>query len=277
MSCQGEKVDEPPIENETTAIDTSYLRVTVDRLRMRDAPGLDSDPITLLPEGVIVRYWGEHSQEKARISLRGKTIEDYWKHVRYGHHDGWVFGGALAKEENNDVADALIVPGQRVGPILADDTEQSIIDRLGASQVIRGEFMIGEGEMLEVSYVFPGTEKELILLWAAQDFKHLREIRITKAQSPWKTEEGMTVGTSLKKVEEINGKPFLMSGFQWDYAGSTMSWNRGSLSPDLVVTFAEPKRVHKALLGDQEISSDSPPLRRANPRIQVLRVIFPEV
>ena len=134
--------------------------------------------------------------------------------------------------------------------------------------------MVGEGEMLDVSYVFPGTDKELILLWSAQDFKHLREIRITKSSSPWKTEAGMAVGTSLKKVEEINGKPFLMSGFQWDYAGSTMSWNRGNLSSDLVVTFAEPKRVHKSLIGDQEISSDNPPLRRANPRVQVLRVIF---
>ncbi len=273
-ACQSTDQETDSTPDELPAVDTTFYQVQVDRLRMRSAPGLNSSTVTLLPEGALIRYWGDHSLDKADITLRGKLISDYWMHVKYGSHQGWVFGGALQEQEDHSVADALIVPGKRVGPILATDSEQSIIDRLGSEQVQRGEFMVGEGEMLEVTYVFPGTEKELILLWTAEDFIHLREVRVTKAASPWKTEEGLAIGSSLKEVEKINGKPFLMSGFQWDYAGSTMSWNLGNIDADLVVTFAEPNRVHRSLLGDHEIRSDDERLRRANPKIQMMRVIF---
>ena len=274
MSCRGPEVNDEPIAETLPSVDTSYFSVQVDRLRMRTAPSLESNTVTLLAEGALVKYWGDRSQGKTQITLRGKSISDHWMHVRYGSFTGWVFGGALAPQMDQSLADALIVPGSRVGPILSGDTEQTIIDRLGPDRVQRGEYMVGEGEMLEVTYVFPGTEKELILLWTAEDFTHLREVRISKAGAPWKTEAGLTVGSTLKEVQEMNGKPFLMSGFQWDYAGSTMSWNLGNLPPDLVLTFAEPKRVHKSLLGDLELRSDSDRLRRANPKVQVLRIIF---
>ena len=255
-------------------VDTTYHRVTVDRLRMRSAPGLKSETVMLLSEGAVVRYWGKHSEKKTRITLRDQPLEDYWKFIRYGSSEGWVFGGALSEVEENDVADALIEPGKRVGLILASDTEQSLVDKLGSDNVQRGEYMVGEGTMLNVTYIFPGTSKELILLWKEEDFTHLHEIRITQPNSPWKTEAGLTVGKSLKEVEKINGGSFLMSGFQWDYAGTTMSWNQGNLLPALVLVFAEPARIHESLIGDMEVSSDNRYLQRSNPKVQAIRIIF---
>ncbi len=272
-SCGGDS-EVTTSQEQKQLVDTTFHRVTVDRLRMRTAPGLKSETVMLLPEEAVVRYWGKHSEEKTRITLRDQPLDDYWKYIRYGSSEGWVFGGALDEIEENEVADALIEPGKRVGLILASDTEQSLVDKLGSENVQRGEYMVGEGTMLDVTYIFPGTPKELILLWKEEDFTHLHEIRITQPESPWKTETGLTMGKSLKEVEKINGGSFLMSGFQWDYAGTTMSWNQGNLLPALVLVFAEPTRVHESLIGDMEVSSENRYLQRSNPKVRAIRIIF---
>ena len=258
----------------TPKVDTIFQRVTVDRLRMRDAPGLSSKTLALLPEGVLVKYWNVHSTDKTTITLRDSSISEFWYLVNYADTTGWVFGGALAPMSNSDGADYLIVPGHRVGEILASDSEQDIVDRLGADQVDRGEFMIGEGEFVEATYVYPSSEKELILLWQEGDFKHLREIRIRRSNSPWTTQEGITVGSTLREVELVNNSPFLLSGFGWDYAGSTLDWQSGILDDDLTLIFAEPKNVHKDLLGDESYPSDHKRMQSANPQISVIRVLF---
>ena len=75
-------------------------------------------------------------------------------------------------------------------------------------------------------------------------------------------------------VVSANGKPFLVSGFEWDYAGSTISWQDGQISNDLALVFEPPNRVHKSLLGSKGISSEDSRLRRLNPKVRVIRVLF---
>ncbi len=274
LACKGEDELEQSPTTHIEGPDTTFNRVMVDRLRMRSAPDMEAETIMLLPEGSIVKFWGERSQEQLEVILRGQSITDHWKRIKYGSSVGWIFGGAMQEIEDSNVGDLLIIPGERVGPVLATDNERSLIERLGPEHVERGDLMIGEGQIVEATYLFSGTEKELILLWDAEDFEHLREVRITKANSPWKTEEGLSVGTDLKTLEGINGKPFVISGFQWDYAGSTVSWNAGKVSSDLVIVFAEPKQIHKSLIGDHRISSDTRQLQRANPQVKAIRVLF---
>ncbi|NND09273.1 MAG: SH3 domain-containing protein [Saprospiraceae bacterium] len=272
IGCGSEQeVDTTP---PTPTVDTVFQRVTVDRLRMRDAPGLGSKTVTLLPEGVLVKYWNKHSPDKTTITLRDSSITEYWYLVDYADTTGWVFGGALAPMASSDGADYIIIPGHRVGEILASDSEQDIVDRLGVDQVDRGEFMIGEGDFVEATYVYPSSEKELILLWHEGDFNHLREIRIRRSDSPWTTEEGITVGSTLKEVEAVNQSPFLLNGFGWDYAGSTLDWQSGILDDDLTLVFAEPNNVHRDLLGDQSYPSDHKRMQSADPEISVIRVLF---
>ncbi|MDH3651474.1 MAG: hypothetical protein OEQ53_17460, partial [Saprospiraceae bacterium] len=90
----------------------------------------------------------------------------------------------------------------------------------------------------------------------------------------WKTDLGVGIGSSLKNVESINGKPFLVSGFGWDYAGTTFDWKRGSITEKLVVTFEEPNRPHSSLIGDQGILSDDTRLSRLNPKVRTMRILF---
>lgn len=36
-------------------------------------------------------------------------------------------------------------------------------------------------------------------------------------------------GTSLKELQRLNGKPFRLFGFSWDYGGLVESWQKGRL------------------------------------------------
>ncbi len=255
-------------------VDTLLLKVSVDKLRLRSAPSMTSETLSLLPEGAFVKYWNEHTQEKTTVTLRGTSITESWFLVSLGEVEGWVFGGALEAVTNEEGEDYIIVAGERVGQILAGDSEQDIIDRLGGDLVTRGDFMIGEGEYVKATFVYPETPKELILLWYEADFKRLHEIRIRRAQSPWTTEQGIKIGSTLREVEAINQSPFLLSGFEWDYAGSTRGWQDGILSEELSLVFDPPKKVHKALLGDQSIPSSHERMQAVDPKVKVIRVLF---
>ncbi|MDH3650373.1 MAG: SH3 domain-containing protein, partial [Saprospiraceae bacterium] len=140
--------------------DTSYYRVMVNNLRLRQEPSLESSTLTMLAEGALIRYWGEHSQATVKISLRGKPIESPWYLVKFGNQTGWVFAGALENAEDPK-DDLVIIPGQRIGAILAQDNEQAIIARIGPDHVSRRTIHVGEGETVEATIAYPSTEKEL--------------------------------------------------------------------------------------------------------------------
>ncbi len=273
--CKSDNLTENPAENQKAlTIDTVFLEVQVDNLRMRAEPNLTSETKMMLPEGAKVQYWNQHSESKTEVTLRGERISDFWYRVKFGREDGWVFGGALAEVAREEAFDYLILPGERVGPVRANDTEQAIIDRIGGDQVERGEFVLGEGESVTATYLFPASENELILLWDQADFTHLREVRIRKKGSRWKLMSGIGVGSTLKEVTTANGRPFLMSGFEWDYAGSTVGWQGGALPEDLALIFETPVKLHKSLIGDHSIASDDNHLVRVNPTVKVIRVQF---
>ena len=258
------------------AIDTTFHKVNVNNLRVRTQPDLNANTVTLLKEGVIVKAWGERSQKKIEINLRGVNISDYWYKIKYGAHSGWVFGGALLDIEQVPEGDFLIIPGKRVGPILENDNEASLINRLGKTLVKRDSVFIGEGEKLVVSVIFSGEDSELTIFWEEQDFDNIYEIRIENENSPWKTEENIRIGTSLREIQQINKVPFMVSGFEWNYAGTAMDWKSGEISDQLALIFETPDDPHASLLGDHSIPSDNRYLRRSNPKVKTIRVLFSE-
>ncbi len=255
-------------------VDTIFYKVMVDNLRMRDAPNLQAETLTLLPQGVIVRTWGERSLREDEIRLRGTIRRDFWYRARYQEQDGWIFGGALDKVSDDPASNSLIIPERQFGPVLATDSEIDVINRLGKENVTRTQVSIGEGESVAGTIIFPGTSREVTLLWTEQNFEDLHEARSQRADAPWATDLGIKIGSSLKQVEKINGRPFRLSGFQWDYAGTTTGWNQGKISESMVLVFAEPERFHSDLIGDQMIDSDNARMQRANPRVSMLRVLF---
>ncbi len=47
--------------------------------------------------------------------------------------------------------------------------------------------------------------------------------------SQWRTTHGIRRGMTLAEIEALNGRPFKLYGFGFDYGGTTLDWNGGSL------------------------------------------------
>lgn len=96
------------------------------------------------------------------------------------------------------------------------------------------------------------------------------------------------MGTSLKELEEINGKSFVLAGFEWDYSGAVFSWENGKLAK-LFGNKGErgalrlspkdfdkvPRKDSDAVAGDGEFSSKNEAMQRINPRVYFIYLDFP--
>ncbi len=190
------------------------------------------------------------------------------------------------------VVDWLIVPGERVGPLTATASAADLIAAYGTENVRDEPYPLGEGQSEPGTVIFPDdSTKRVLILWNDLEKKALPlAARIDGAGSQWKTAEGLAVGTTLKRVEELNGKPFLLYGFGWDYGGQLVDSNGGALKdlphedPEggfrggaLLLTFQPDAGADdSAVLGDGTFSSDLPAMQALDPKVSVIIVSFPD-
>jgi len=174
----------------------------------------------------------------------------------------------------------LLVPGERVGKITATTTESDLIAIYGADHVRNDEFHVGEGEMIPCTAVFPEEDaKRVMVLWDDPDTKTKPvAVSVDGIGSLWRTEKGLGVGTPLTVVEELNGKPFMLYGFGWDYGGRVSNFNGGALgTPEggLQVEFqlnyeSDPPPADELVnqvSGDHEFNSSNPAMQTLNPMV----------
>jgi hypothetical protein len=157
--------------------------------------------------------------------------------------------------------DAWFVDAARsVGGITPQSTKEDVVKIFGADHVEAYEIPVGEGMAVDGTRVYGGTKNELLIEWK-QDGTPER-LEISREGSDWETPGGITIGSSLEKVETVNGQPVLFTGFGWDYGGRTVSWEGGALSPELQLELESPKTLsddeEEFVTGDKEILSDSP-------------------
>jgi hypothetical protein len=148
-----------------------------------------------------------------------------------------------ARSLASSTTDRSIDPARAVGGnINKETTEQDLINTYGKKNVQRAKIAVGEGEKVDGTVLFPGTKDALTIEWKA-DFARPERITITNVGTRWRTKEGISIGTTLKTVEQANKGPFKLTGFEWDYPGRTTSWEKGKLSPSLQLDFAATKKV----------------------------------
>ena len=111
---------------------------------------------------------------------------------------------------------------------------------------------------------------------------------ISGDKSIWKAEHGITLGASLKELERLNGRPFQLAGFNWDYSGTVTSWEKGLLEEDLqssgrvILRLGEAKESglteeeSREVAGDGAFSSRHPVIQKLNPKIYEIVWEFPE-
>lgn len=175
-----------------------------------------------------------------------------------------------------------IVPGKSVGTITAATTLKEMEHRFGKANVKPGQLPGAEGEMYDGVVIFPNDpQKKLEIGWRDGKGQHPGTVTIEGDKSVWKTEDGIAVGTSLKDLEKLNGGPFAISGFGWDYGGTVFGWgDKGKLKSkyggNLVLRLNPPENAPEKLankvMGDNTFQSSNPAMQQLNPKVEQIIV-----
>ena len=128
--------------------------------------------------------------------------------------------------------DWTIVPGKSVGPITAATSEAELITLYGKANVKRTQLDVGEGEMQPATTIFPADPtRTAAILWQDPETRLRPEsVTISGHKTLWKTDSGITIGTPLTVIEQLNGRPFVLAGFGWDYEGTVWHADGGKLT-----------------------------------------------
>jgi hypothetical protein len=170
------------------------------------------------------------------------------------------------------------------GPFAKGVTHARLVKAFGKRNVAIERVGIGEGEMQTASVIFPHDKTRRIeILWI--DEKRRRnpsEIR-TGIESTWRTGQGIRRGMSLGEVEALNGRPFELWGFGFDYGGTSLDWKGGALDKQaggctLTLRFMMREGADNAevYIGEQSLMSDSEAMRKADPEVDAVMLRFGE-
>lgn len=169
-------------------------------------------------------------------------------------------------------------------PIAADDTEKSLKQRYGKDAVVQ-TLPGAEGETYKGVVLFPKARDRRIEV-AFTDDKAGRASGLTLRDagktSLWNVADVM-IGSSLADVQKANGKPFLVSGFGWDYGGFVTDWRGGALGHPMqggcrvTIRFSGKTGAPRSLSGDGvKAASDNAALVKYAPVVTEIGVNFPD-
>jgi hypothetical protein len=180
--------------------------------------------------------------------------------------------------QNDPLPDGMITCASPVAP---SDTAKSLMQRYGQEAVIQDDLSTGVEDI---------TYRGVVLLPQAADWRievsftdeTMNRVAGLILRSSTKTSHwnvaGVTIGASLAAVQKINGKPFLVNGFDSDFAGFVTNWKGGALGRPLpggcTVTVRFFKEDDQSPSG-QRISSDSAELVKWAPVVEQIEVTFP--
>ncbi|MCR4340124.1 MAG: hypothetical protein NUW01_09610, partial [Gemmatimonadaceae bacterium] len=108
----------------------------------------------------------------------------------------------------------------------ASDTEATLRARYGAGNLASERIHLGESQTVPGTVIFPNdSSRRLTVIWE-DSVARTRPTRVTigSRRTRWFVIPGVSIGTSLSELESLNGKPFKLFGFSWDYAGTVSGW-----------------------------------------------------
>lgn len=199
----------------------------------------------------------------------------------------------------------LIIPGQQVGAVRATSSEARLRALLGAANVVRDTFYMAEGQFEIGTTLFKNTADQAQIVWKDMksftkpdivmirpEYDDNNELKVGTGGKtvqwtvPIGTAGSLSLGTSLREVERLNGKPFKLYGFGWDYGGNASDWQRGRLQDKdgktyLSATFGvgeefsgSESKLYDSVMGDSEFLSSNAAMQSLNPTIKTLTISF---
>ena len=163
-----------------------------------------------------------------------------------------------------------------------DSSEARLIELYGADNVVTGTVPGPEGTEMLATTVFPDDPKRSLqfVWWNEEKLSDPSYIELpAKLAAPG----GVHIGQSLAEVEALNGQPFTLLGFGWDYGGSA-GFETGALSDlpgDCLLSvrfeYGESPEGLDTLpaMGDKELSSDDPLLAQMQVRLYAVSIGYP--
>ncbi len=174
---------------------------------------------------------------------------------------------AFLHADEFDPKDNTIVLGQRVGLIKPGMTATDIERAYGKQNLKLQKIPGAEGEEIDGAKLFADTDRELEIVWDPDNEKKKVVFDIRVIGKAWKFDNGLKSGMTVEEVEKINGKPFKIAGFEWDYGGYA-NFEGGKLEGKVSIRFSPSvENIPEYLSGDKQLSSSDKKLRAAKPLV----------
>jgi len=166
-------------------------------------------------------------------------------------------------------------------PVAPNDSVKSLLQRYGRDAVVQ-ELPGAEGETYKGLVLLPRAANRRIEITFTDDAAKRATgltIRGSAKTSHWNL-SGVTIGSSLMEVQKANGKPFVVSGFDWDYGGFVADWKGGALSRleggcRVMMRFGKATGAPRNLSGDGvKVSSDNAALVKWGPVVTEMGISF---
>ena len=176
------------------------------------------------------------------------------------------------------------VPGQRFGPFAAGMDTAEMKRVLGPEYFREFQMYVGEGQRTDGLVLYYDQDARVEILPSPadlpDDIEPSVDLMVRDPGSPWHMAgTGIGVGSSLRELERVNGRPFKISGFDWDYGGYVYDWNGGALENlgirlgyEIRPQYDETILDQLDVLGDVELSSDDGFTEWLDVRVSEVRV-----
>ena len=145
---------------------------------------------------------------------------------------------------------------------------------------------VGEGETRQGILVYPDDpQRRLRIAWGNQPGLQQATWLMVDGESRWRGYQDIGLATDLRTLERLNGRAFILAGFDWDYGGTVLDWRGGQLAPTatercrLIVRLepspGAPRDLVDQVVGDRDFPSDHPAMRALNPLVYQLILELP--
>jgi hypothetical protein len=161
-----------------------------------------------------------------------------------------------------------------------------LVERFGAANVVDDSIQYADAPPVFGTVLFPkDSTRRLEIIWTdPKTQSHPERVFLRGESGRWAADPGIRLGMRLTELERVNGKPFTLTGFDWDYGGTVSDWKGGTLArrsselPHLFVQLspaeADTGAVRDSVAGDREFSSHDPRMQQLNPHVQVISVAY---
>lgn len=161
----------------------------------------------------------------------------------------------------------------------AGTSEAALIAAYGADNIVEQTLPGAEGESYTASVLFPNDpERRLEIVWADQTERtQPATISVSGERSTWTGPNGLSLGDDLARVEQVNGKPFKLWGFGWDYGGWVSDWDGGAFAPNggcMARVRFQATAENNNVQGDSEFLSNAPEMIDSVPRVTEFALVF---